>query len=286
MNKLNIADRAAIVRSLCEGNSVRATARMTGTSKGAVLRLLVEVGEFAQFYQHHVLSNLTRTERVEMDEIWGFVGAKQARKIEGKGDMWTYIALDSDSKLVFSWLSVPSRTSETTHEFVSDLASRLPNRVQLTSDSLAFYSPAVEAAFGWNGCDYAQIVKKLGSEQDKRGYGRYSPSPVVVSVEKSPIMGQPDYAMISTSYVERQNLTVRMSMRRMTRLTNAFSKKADNHSLAFSLHMMHYNFMRVHTAVSKTAGTKTTPAMAAGITDHVWTVEEFLNLMDPNRLLH
>jgi IS1 family transposase len=286
MNKLDVTQRAAIVRSLCEGNSVRATSRLTGTSKGAVLRLLVEVGEFCEAYQFHALVKLP-CKRIEADEIWGFVGAKEARKVEGKGDLWTYIAVDSDSKLVVTWLC-GSRTRESTHEFMHDLASRLANRIQLSTDALVHYQSAVEAAFGWNGVDFAQIQKKYGQEDKAKSHlGRYSPSPVVVGIEKVVIMGKPDMKNVSTSFVERQNLTVRMSIRRMTRLTNAFSKKAENHAHAFAMHMMYYNFCRTHITLSKAnGGIRTTPAMASGLTDHVWTAEEILELMDPNRLLH
>lgn len=285
MNKLADARRAAIVRALCEGNSVRATARLTTTAKATVLKLLVELGEFASIYQDCTLRNLN-CKTVEADEIWSFVGAKAANATkEGQGDMWTYTALCADSKLMISWL-VGARTGEATREFMADLAPRLANRVQLTTDGLPWYPRAVEEAFGWNGCDYAQIKKEYGTTHEGPTGGRYSPSPVVVGVEKVTVMGNPDEAKVSTSYVERSNLTIRMGNRRFTRLTNAFSKKAENHAHAVSLMFFFYNYCRPHMTLTKNSGgIKTTPAMAAGISNHVWTVEEMLEIMRPDRLL-
>jgi IS1 family transposase len=285
MNKLTDARRAAIVRALCEGNSVRATARLTATAKATVLKLLVELGEFASMYQDVTLRNLPCT-RVEADEIWSFVGAKASNATkDGQGDIWTYTAIDADSKVMISWLVGP-RNGEATRAFMLDLAPRLARRVQLTTDGLPWYPRAVEEAFGWAGCDYAQIQKQYGNESDAKG-GRYSPSPVVIGVTKDVVMGRPDESKISTSYVERSNLSIRMGNRRFTRLTNAFSKKAENHAHAVSLMFFHYNYCRAHQTLTKAAnGIKTTPAMAAGIADHVWTVEEMLSLLDPNRLLH
>ena len=285
MNRLADARRAGIVRALCEGNSVRATARLTATAKATVLKLLVELGEFTSIYQDVTLRNL-KSVRVEADEIWSFVGAKAANASNAaQGDIWTFTAIDADSKLMISWLVGP-RTGDATRAFMADLAPRLANRVQLTTDGLPWYPRAVEEAFGWNGCDYAQIRKEYGTTHEGPTGGRYSPSPVVVGVEKTAVMGRPDESKISTSYVERSNLSIRMGNRRFTRLTNAFSKKAENHAHSVSLMFFFYNYCRSHMTLTRAAnGVKTTPAMAAGISDHVWTVEEMLSLLDPTRLL-
>ncbi|MEO8564320.1 MAG: IS1 family transposase [bacterium] len=285
MNKLTDTRRAAIVRALCEGNSVRATARLTDTAKATVLKLLVELGEFCSIYQDVTLRNL-KTVRVEADEIWSFVGAKAANATnESQGDIWTFTAMDADSKLMISWLVGP-RTSEAAREFMGDLAPRLANRVQLTTDGLTHYTRAVEEAFGWNGCDYAQVRKEFGTTHEGPKGGRYSPSPVVLSSEKTVVFGKPDMSKASTSYIERSNLSIRMGNRRFTRLTNAFSKKAENHVHAVSLMFFFYNYCRPHMTLTKAAnGLRTTPAMAAGISDHVWSVEEMLQLLDPERLL-
>lgn len=284
MNVLSTEQRAAVVRGLVEGGSIRSVARMTGRDKETVMKVLCEVGEFCSLYQHHVLRNLP-CKRIEADEIWSFVGAKEGNATQAKhGDIWTFTAICADSKLAVSWL-VGARSSESTHTFLRDLASRLAERIQLTTDQWTPYRSAVEAAFGWNGCDYAQIKKVFGGEQDERSRGRYSPSPIVVEVEKVQMMGDPNPRLVSTSYVERNNLSMRMQMRRFTRLTNAFSKKAENHAHAVSLHFMHYNFCQPHGTLRKKLGKRTTPAMACGLTDHIWTWEEILELMDPKRLL-
>lgn len=284
MNKLPDARRAAIVRCLVEGNSIRATARMTGTAKATVLKLLVEVGEFCSAYQDHVLRNLPCT-RIEADEIWAFCGAKARNaKQDGHGDIWTFTAICADTKLMVSWL-VGDRSIGNAVSFMEDVAARLANRVQLTTDGHHMYLTAVENAFGWAGVDYAMLIKSYGQPFDKDASRRYSP-PVCTGAEKHWVMGNPDKGLVSTSYVERANLTMRMQMRRFTRLTNAFSKKAENHAHAVSLHFMHYNFCRVHQTLTKAqGGVHTTPAMAAGVTDHVWKVEEILGLMNPANLL-
>ncbi len=284
MNKLSIEPRANVIRALVEGGSLRSVARMTGTDKDTVMRILVEVGEFCSIYQYHTLVNLP-CKRVEADEIWSFVGAKEKNKTKnGQGDLWTFTAIDADTKLAVSWLVGP-RNAVSTRKFVLDLAGRLANRVQLTTDGFRNYLYAVENAFGWNGTDYAQIVKTYGMEDDGAAGRRYSPM-VCTGAVKVPFMGRPDSDLISTSYVERSNLTMRMQMRRFTRLTNGFSKKAENHAHAVSLHFMFYNYCRPHTTLNKKRkGIKTTPAMAAGLTNHVWAVEEILELMNPNRLL-
>jgi IS1 family transposase len=259
---------------------------MTGTDKDTVMRLLVEVGEFCSIYQHHTLVNLP-CKRIEADEIWSFVGAKQKNATKrGQGDLWTYTAIDADTKLAVSWLVGP-RNPKSTRAFVLDLAGRLANRVQLTTDGLRDYLPAVENAFGWAGTDYSQLVKTYGAEagEESTAGRRYSPM-VCTGAVKVPVMGRPDFDLISTSYVERSNLTMRMQMRRFTRLTNGFSKKAENHAHAVSLHFMFYNYCRPHTTLTKAAkGVKTTPAMATGLTDHVWTVEQIVEMMTPTYLL-
>jgi IS1 family transposase len=285
MNTLSLARKALVVRGLVDGMSIRAIARMTHTDKDTVMRLLVEVGEFCSIYQDFVLVDLPSTV-IECDEIWAFVGAKEANKTkDGQGDIWTWTAIDADSKLAVSWFVGP-RDANSARAIMRDLSSRLANRVQLTTDKYPMYRQAVEEAFGWNGVDYAMISKTFGGDPNDDRRGRYSPSSVVVEVEKVPIMGRPSMDRVSTSYVERQNLTMRMAMRRFTRLTNGFSKKAENHAHAVSLHFMYYNFCRAHTTLTAAAkGYKTTPAMAAGLTDHVWTVENVLELMDPKRLM-
>lgn len=285
MNQLSISRRAAVLRALVEGGSIRAVARMTGVDKETVMKLLVDVGEFCSLYQDVVLTNLP-CRRVEADEIWSFVGAKEANKTrEGQGDLWTFTALCADTKLAVSWLVGP-RNQASTRTFMDDVASRLAERVQLSTDAFPSYPAAVERSFGWNGADYATVTKQYETTGTAYTGGRYSPSPVVVAVEKVEVMGRPDLAKVSTSYVERQNLTMRMSMRRFTRLTNGFSKKAENHAHAVSLHFMFYNFCRPHQTLTKAAkGRKTTPAMACGLTDRVWTVETILEKMDPTRVL-
>ena len=281
MNTLSLARRAAVVRGLMDGASIRAVSRMTQTDKDTVSKILVEVGEFCAVYQDIVLRNLP-CQRIEADEIWSFVGAKAANaKQPGHGDLWTYTAMDADSKLMLSWL-VGSRTGDNTRAFMADLASRLAHRVQLSTDAWKSYPAAIEKAFGWNGCDYATIEKQFGGVTDERGRGRYSPSAVVTRVEVVEVMGKPVRKHVSTSYIERTNLNLRMNNRRFTRLTNAFSKKAANHAHSVALHFMAQNFCRAHGTLTKTAkGIKTTPAMVCGLTNHVWTVEEMLMKMDP-----
>ena len=279
MNKLPMAKRAAIVRALTEGTSVRATARMVGVSKDTVLKLLVELGDFCSIYQDYRLRDLNTT-RVEADEIWAFVGAKQRNATrQGDGDVWTFTAIDADSKLMISWLVGP-RDSSSANPFMADVASRMRNRIQLTTDGHNMYIEAVRKAFDFARVDFAMLAKSYASPQDASGQRRYSP-PVCVGAVKERRVGRPKMDLVSTSFVERANLTMRMQMRRFTRLTNAFSKKAENHAHSVSIHFMHYNFCRSHTTLTKAAkGIHTTPAMADGLTDHVWTVEEVLGLMD------
>jgi IS1 family transposase len=280
MNMLSLDKRAAILLALCEGNGVRATARLTGTNKETVMKLLVDVGEFALVYQDQVLRNLPCT-RIEADEIWAFVGAKQRRaRRPSHGDIWTFTAICPESKLVVSWL-VGARTPENAAAFMKDVAARLTNRVQLTTDGHGMYLLAVRQAFGFARVDYAQLVKHYGQvETGLDAARRYSP-PVCIGAEKVRIIGRPDMDLVSTSYVERVNLTIRMQQRRFTRLTNGFSRKAENHERAVSLFFLYYNFIRPHETLTKDAGRKTTPAMAAGVTSRIWTVEDVLRGMDP-----
>lgn len=282
MNTLSPARRAAVVRALVEGTSVRGTTRLVGCDKDTVLRILEEVGTFCSIYQDHVLVNLP-CERLEADEIWSYCGAKQknARR-DGQGDLWTHVMLCSTTKLAVSWV-VGSRTPQNAELLLRDSQRRLTRRVQLTTDGHRFYPPAVDRVFGVD-VDYAQLAKQYRSPGSREDQKRYSP-PICIGCVKQALVGNPDMALVSTSYVERANLTMRMQMRRFTRLTNAFSKKAENHAHAVSLHFMYYNFCRPHQTLTKEAGAKTTPAMAAGITDRIWTVESILGLMDPQKLL-
>jgi IS1 family transposase len=280
MNVLPQAKQAAILKALTEGSSIRSTARMVGVSKTTVLRLLVEVGELCAIYQDHKLRNLL-CRSIQADEIWAFVGAKQRHaKRPGDGDIWTFTAIDADTKLVVTWL-VGQRSGENAHSFMHDLHSRLANRVQLTTDAFTPYISAVEGAFGWQGVDFSQLVKHYTGDPT----GRYSP-PICTGVTRHPVMGHSDPTRVSTSFVERQNLHLRMNARRFTRLTNAFSKKVANHAHAVALHFMVYNFCRPHGTLTKAAkGIHTTPAMAAGVADHVWTVEELVGLLDPEHII-
>lgn len=274
-NFISERERVAIVSALVEGNSLRATSRMTGCVRNTVSKLLVDLGRACAAFQDVTLRNL-KCRRIQLDEIWSFVGCKQKNlppemhDTFGRGDVWTWTAIDAETKLVPCWM-VADRSAGSAHAFVADLASRLASRVQLTSDGLRAYVNAVEDAFGAD-VDFAQLVKIYGHE-GKPGAERYSPAECTGTREVA-IAGNPDPRHISTSYVERQNLTMRMGMRRFTRLTNAFSKKVENHEAAISLHFMHYNFARVHQSL------RITPAMAAGVSDHVWELEEIVALLD------
>ena len=278
MNRLPKTKRIQVVACLVEGNSIRATTRMTGVAKNTVVKLLVDLGRACAEFQDGEMQDLP-CKRIQCDEIWSFVYAKAKNVPEeyrgefGYGDVWTWTALDADTKLVPSWL-VGERTVEDATAFISDLASRLASRVQLTTDGHRPYLQAVENAFGAE-IDYAMLVKLFGA--DPQPEKRYSPAKIT-GTRTQTIMGDPDPGHVSTSYVERQNLTMRMGMRRFTRLTNAFSKKVENLAAAVALHYMHYNFARPHKTLSKPY--PTTPAMAAGITDHVWTLEEIVGLLD------
>jgi len=277
MNKLSIDKKVQIISALVEGNSIRATCRITGSAKGTVTRLLESVGKACSKYQNEHLVNLT-CENIQIDEIWSFCYAKQKNVPEDKqgkfgyGDVWTYTAIDADTKLVPSWL-VGLRNANCAFEFINDLKGRLSNRVQITTDGHKIYLEAIESAF-YKGVDYGVLVKLYGREPD--GDKRYSPAECVAT-EKKVLQGNPNPKLISTSYVERQNLTMRMSMRRFTRLTNAFSKKIENLEYAVSLHFMYYNFARPHKSISKPY--PQTPAMTAGIENHIWTIEEIVKLV-------
>jgi IS1 family transposase len=274
MNRLTSEKRAAIVGALVEGNSIRATCRMTGAAKGTVLKLLSDLGLVCSIHQDRLMRDL-KCERIQVDEIWAFVYAKQKNVPPEKrgeaGDVWTWVALDADTKLVPSFHIGP-RDFQTAVTFLGDLQHRLAHRVQLTTDGHRPYLKAVEETFG-NDVDYAQLIKVYGADNSRKPERRYSPA-VCVDAIPTPIIGNPAREHISTSYIERQNLTMRMSMRRYTRLTNAFSKKVENLTAACSLHFAHYNLCRVH----QTLGT--TPAVAAGITDHVWKLSELIALLE------
>lgn len=273
MNRLSTVKRAAVVAALVEGCSIRSTVRMTGVAKNTVTKLLVELGAACAAYQSDTLRNLP-CKRLQCDEIWSFVGAKDknvpADKMGqfGVGSVWTWTAIDADTKLCVSFL-VSTRDAGAAHEFMSDVAGRLRGRVQLTTDGHRPYLEAVEGAFGAD-IDYATLTKIYGV--DPQGEKRYSP-PVCLGCESKIIAGNPNPKHISTSYVERQNLTMRMSMRRFTRLTNAFSKKIENHFAALAVYFMYYNFARIHQTL------RVTPAMEAGVSDHAWTIEEIVGLL-------
>jgi IS1 family transposase len=271
MNRLPIAKRAQIIQMLVEGNSLRATSRMADVSINTVTKLLVDVAEAAYLYHDKAVRNV-RCKRVQCDEIWCFVGAKaknvpSAREQDGWGDVWTWTAIDADTKLCVSYL-VGGRDGWWAKEFMQDVAARIRGRVQLTTDGHRAYLNAVEDAFGMD-VDYAQLQKIYGASNEPEK--RYSPAQCI-GCDMKVVSGRPDPDHVSTSFVERQNLTMRMSMRRFTRLTNAFSKKVENHAAAVALHFIHYNFARIHKTL------RITPAMAAGISDHVWSYEEIAAL--------
>ena len=281
MNRLSTAKRAEIVRCLVEGSSINATCRMTGAAKMTVLKLLRDLGEATSRYQDAALRNLP-CERIQADELWAFCHAKaknvpeQHRGQFGYGDVWTWTALDPDTKLMVTWL-VGDHGDEDADAFLSDLKERVTSRLQLSTDGNLLYSGAVERVFGRD-VDYAQVIKDYGLQASEDGSPtarRYSPN-TVKSIETRVMMGDPDARHISTSHVERMNLTIRMGMRRFTRLTNAFSKKVENLAHAVTLQFMFYNFARPHSALGKNV----TPAMAAGVSDHVWTTYEIAALLD------
>jgi len=274
MNKLNRKARARILHLLCEGNSLRGITRLSGVSKTTVMKLVVDVGKAAAWYQDRVFQNLP-CKRLQLDEVWGFVGAKaknadHAKKAAGQqGDAWLWVATCADTKLVPSWL-VGGRDSETAIVFTDDLQARLANRVQITSDGHKAYLDAIATSFGGD-VDYAMLVKLYGDSPEAEK--RYSPAECI-GIRKTRIEGNPDLKYVSTSFAERNNLNVRMHSRRMTRLTNAFSKKMENHAYAMALHFLYYNFVRIHKTL------RTTPAMAAGVTSRLWEIGDIVNVLE------
>jgi IS1 family transposase len=274
MNKLRPAKRAEILGMMAEGVSLRAIARLTGASKNAIVRLLESAGEGFSDYQDRMFRNLP-CKRVQVDEIWSFVYAKQKNVASAKaappqaGDIWTWTAIDADTKLIPSWL-VGSRDAHAAHAFIGDLALRLANRVQLTSDGHKPYLAAVEESFGAD-IDYAMLVKIYG--EPTGSLGRYSPGECV-GAEQRRVEGRPDPKHVSTSFAERQNLSMRMGLRRFTRLTNAFSKKAENHAHGVAIYFMHYNFVRIHQTL------RCTPAMAAGVTTKLWELADMVKVLE------
>ncbi|HVF61060.1 MAG TPA: IS1 family transposase [Thermoanaerobaculia bacterium] len=275
MNRLSTARRAAIVRSLVHGNGIRQTCQVHDCSKGAVTKLVTELGPVCAAYMDDNLRNLA-CKRIEVDEIWAFCYAKaknvpeDKRGVFGYGDVWTFTAIDPDTKLVPTFL-VGSRDAGTATEFMQDLAGRLAGRVQLTTDGHGMYPAAVADAFG-GAVDYAQLQKIYGGGPTDEAH-RYSPAKCL-GTERRRILGDPDPRHVSTSYVERQNLTMRMGMRRFTRLTNAHSKKLENHVAALAIYFMHYNFARPHETI------RCTPAMKADVTTKLWKVEDMIRLLD------
>lgn len=276
MNKLSSDQRARILGMTFEGVSIRAISRMTGASKNTIVKLLADAGNACAEYQNRTLVNLP-CKRIQADEIWSFVCAKQKNVPADKpgqfgiGDVWTWTALDADSKLIVCW-HVGTRDADAAYAFMMDVASRLSNRVQLTTDGHATYLSAIDAAFSRGpGVDYAQLVKIYGTSPEAQR--RYSPL-ICLGAEKHDVRGTPDPEHISTSYVERQNLSMRMGMRPFTRLTNAFSKKFENHMHALSIYFMHYNFVRIHQTL------RCSPAMAAGVTDTLCSLEDIVRIVD------
>lgn len=276
MNKLSLAKQVQIIACLVEGNSIRATVRMTGAAKNTVVKLLMDLGKACSEYQSSVLRGLS-CKRIQCDEIWSFVYAKdknvpnKKKGIFGYGDVWTWTAICADTKLVPCWY-VGTRDAEAAHSFMTDLAGRLKHRVQLTTDGHKSYLEAVEGSFG-SEIDYAMLVKIYGENEEGEQGRRYSAAKCI-EIRKVIVNGVPDEEHISTSFVERQNLTMRMGIRRFTRLTNAFSKKVENHEAAIALHFMHYNFSHVHQTL------RVTPAMEVGVADHIWSLEEIVSLLD------
>lgn len=276
MNTLPLQKRTQILNLLVEGTSMRATSRIADVSINTVTKLLIDVG-FACMNFHNEMVKGLKCQRVQADEIWSFVGSKEKNttpesKEEGNGDAWTWVGIDADTKLVVSWF-VGNRSAESANVFMQDMASRITTSMQLTTDGHIAYLKAVSDAFGTN-IDFAQLVKVYGSMNDGESATerKYSPSKLK-SINKIPIIGNPDESHISTSYVERQNLTMRMHMRRFTRLTNAFSKKLENHCHAIALHFVYYNFCKIHKTL------RVTPAMEAKLTKRVMTIEDIANLV-------
>jgi IS1 family transposase len=275
MNQLGTSKRVSVIAALVEGNSVNSTCRMTGASKHTVLKLLEDLGCACAEYHNRVVRNV-KAKHVEVDEIWQFCYAKDKnvpkdkRGVFGYGDVWTTTGIDAQSKLIISYL-VARRDAKSAKMFMEDLSSRISGRIQMTTDGHKVYVNAVENAFG-SEIDYAMLIKIYGAPLQEDSSTRYSPA-TCIDCKTAVLSGAPDPAKICTSYVERQNLTMRMSMRRFTRLTNGFSKKVENHGHAVALHFMHYNFVRIHKTL------RVTPAMEAGLANHPWTIEELCNLI-------
>lgn len=274
MNKLPKEKRVRVLSALVEGNSIRSTVRMTGVAKNTVVKLLRDIGIVCAEFHEKAVRNVA-AKRVECDEIWAFCYAKKKNvpvHLKGQfgyGDVWTWVGIDPDTKLVISWL-VGRRDAYCASEFMKDIACRVNSRIQLTTDAFRPYLEAVEGAFGAD-VDYSQLVKLYG--KDQAAEARYSP-PTCVGCKRKKIMGKPDSKHISTSIVERQNLNMRMSMRRFTRLTNAFSKKVENLEHAIALYFVHYNFVRIHQTL------KVTPAMEAGVSNRLWSVGDIVDLLE------
>jgi IS1 family transposase len=275
INKLTAEKRSAVLRCLVEGSSIRSTCRMTGVSKKAATKLLVDLGAVCADYQDRTMRNL-KLARLQCDEIWSFVGCKEKNVREairgkyGRGDVWTWTAIDAETKLIPCW-HVGLRNALDADTFISDLADRLHGIPQVTTDGLKVYVSAIRQSFG-EMVDYAMLIKLYGAP-DPGDAARYSPSECI-GIKKERIMGEPDMKHVCTSYVERQNLSMRMGMRRFTRLTNGFSKKVENHEAAVAVYFLHYNFCRIHQTI------RVTPAMAAGLSDHVWEIEDVIAMLD------
>jgi IS1 family transposase len=270
-NVLPRSKQLAVLGALVEGCSIRSTERMLGVHRDTIMRLGARVGEGCAYLLDDMMRDLP-CDRLEQDELWAFVGKKQRRVREtddasGVGDQWTWVAIDATTKLVPTFMT-GKRDADTANAFIKDLAARLRYRVQVTTDGLRTYVEPIASAFGPSGVDYAQLHKTY--EAEAAGPGRYSP-PKVTGIERTPVFGFPVEELVSTSYVERQNLTMGMGIRRFTRLTNAHSKKLENHGAAVALHFAHYNLVRVHQTI------RCTPAMAAGVTKSVWSMDELLN---------
>jgi IS1 family transposase len=272
MKRLTMEQKTRVVAALVEGNSIRSTVRMTGVAKNTVIKLVLDLADACAAYHDRAVRNL-KVRRLQCDEIWQYVGAKAKnvkpeKKAIGWGDVWTWTAIDADTKVCVSYL-VGGRGLAWAKEFIADCASRIRNRVQITTDAHKAYLEAVEDAFGAD-IDYAQLQKIYGAVAENET--RYSPA-TCIGCDMKVVSGNPDPKHVSTSFVERQNLSMRMSIRRFTRLTNAFSKKIENHAAAVAIWFMYYNFCRVHQTL------RVTPAIEAGISNHVWTIEELCNLL-------
>lgn len=271
-NHLTFDKQLLVISALVEGSSIRAIERMTGIHRDTIMRLGVRIGQACDQLMHEKMRGLV-CEQIQVDEIWGFI-AKKERNVapegstNGEGDVWTFVAVDPESKIVPSYL-VGKRDYDHTHRFISDLAARLNSRIQLSSDAMHSYAAAVDDIFGTD-VDYGQIVKVFSSPEHTE-HRRYSP-PYVSSIRRTTITGAPDHGYISTSHIERQNLTMRMHIRRLTRLTNAFSKKLENFQCAVALHFAYYNFVKIHTSL------RVTPAMAAGVESRLWSVRDLVGL--------